>query len=361
MIYFIIGTGATIFAYLAVHLKRTKRIRVGRKSVLYPNKLCLFLSFLVLFIPAAIRYRIGTDYSYTYAPMFTWIRNGEYSLITGTLIRYNEVGFTWLNKIVAHFTGNVQWIFVITSFITLFLVYKSIKDQSVNIPLSVFMLILGSFYLASYNFVRQCLAIAIFSYSLKYIENKEPLKYFICIAIAITIHTIAIVYIPFYFLQKLKISKKIYFFLPVIAIVVLSAASPILIKLISLTRFARNIKLGQDYNIALSIVVIIVYYLGLLGYKNKGDTKYTLYLNILLVAACCLGASSYTGANDRLVYAFYYTNFLTLPYIIKKGDFGNCRIFILCGLILLLLCLWGFEHVYYDQFGVLPYQSVFSA
>lgn len=361
MIYFIFGLVATMFAYLAVHLKGTKRIEVDGELVPRPNKICLLLSFLVLFIPAAIRYRIGIDYSYTYAPTFNWIRNGEYSSFTGTLIQYNEVGFTWLNKAVAHFTADAQWIFVVTAFISLILVYKSIKDQSVSIPLSVFMLILGSYYLASYNFIRQCIAVAMFAYSLKYIESKEPVKYFICAVIAVTMHTIAIVYIPFYFLQKLKISRKVYFWLPIAAIVVLLVASPLVIKVISLTRFARNISLGQDYNMALTIAVLLVYYIALLGYRNEDGSRYTLYLNILLVAASCLGASSYTGATDRLVYAFYYTNFLTLPYIIKKADWGKNRRLILLGLTILLLSLWGFEHLYYDQFGVLPYQSVFGS
>lgn len=361
MIYFIFGMFATIFAYLAVHLKGTKKIEVDGELISCPNMICLFLSFLVLFIPAAVRYRIGIDYSYTYAPTFNWIHNSEYSSITGALIQYNEVGFTWLNKVVAYFTADAQWLFVVTAFISLIFVYKSIKDQSISIPLSIFMLILGSYYLASYNFIRQCIAIAIFAYSLKFIEQKKPAKYFVCAILAVTMHTVAIVYIPFYFLQKLKIRRKVYLWLPIVAIAALSVASPLVIKVISLTRFARNISFGQDYNIVLTITVLLVYYIALFGYRNEDDNRYTLYLNILLMAASCLGASSYTRATDRLVYAFYYTNFLTLPYIIKKADWGKNRGLILFALIILLLCLWWFEHLYYDQFGVLPYQSVFSS
>ena len=127
MIYWVFAFIATGLAYLSVHVKGRKLKVIEGQTIVYPDKILFGLSFLVYFIPAAVRYGIGQDYFYTYAPTFRWIANGDINLETHSLIRYNEWGFTVLNKAIAFFTSDYQWLFVITALISLVLVYKSIK------------------------------------------------------------------------------------------------------------------------------------------------------------------------------------------------------------------------------------------
>lgn len=341
MIYWIFAFIATGFAYLSVHVKGRKLKIIEGQTIVYPDKISFGLSFLVYFIPAAIRYGIGQDYFYTYAPTFRWIANKVINSETHSLIRYNEWGFTALNKIIACFTSDYQWIFVITALISLILVYQSIKKDSVNIPFSVLMLVLGSYYLASYNFVRQCIAIAIFAYSLRYVEERKPMQYFICAALATTMHTISIIYFPFYFLGNIKLKKKIYYILPIAVIGILAICQPFVIRIISLTRFSRNIRLGQHYNLFLSAVVLIVYYATIVGFNEK-DKRYRIYANDLLIATCCIGISSFTGATDRLIYAYYYINFLSIPYVFKYAKWGKNAKLIKLAIIIVLIGLWIF-------------------
>ena len=357
MIYWVFAFIATGLAYLSVHVKGRKLKVIEGQTIVYPDKILFGLSFLVYFIPAAVRYGIGQDYFYTYAPTFRWIANGDINLETHSLIRYNEWGFTVLNKAIAFFTSDYQWLFVITALISLVLVYKSIKKDSVSIPFSVLMLVLGSYYLASYNFIRQCIAIAIFAYSLKYVEERKSVQYFICAALATTMHTISIIYFPFYFLGNVKLKKKLYYILPIAIIGGLAVSSPIVIRIISLTRFSRNISLGQHYNLFLSAVVLLVYYATIVGFDEK-DTRYRMYANALLIASCCIGVSSFTGATDRLIYAYYYINFLSIPHIFKYAKWGKNAKLIKLAIIVVLISLWIFEHIYYDQFSVLPYESI---
>lgn len=364
MIYIFIGIIASIFAYLALHVKTVSVKRnikmTSQQNQRQINKVFWILSFLSYFLPAALRYGVGQDYFYTYAPTFTWIHDGAINSLTHTPISYSETGFTLLNKVIAHFTDNYQWLFVITSLICMILVYKSIRDYSADIVLSVFMLLLGSFYLASYNFVRQSIAIAIFAFSLRYIERKQQGKYYISILIAISMHSISIVYLPFYFLSNLKLTKRQYAMIPVISIVGFRIISPLLVKIISLTRFSRNIVLNNDYNLLLTVAVLFVYYITLFGFSNHDDKRYTMYLNLLMIAACFIGLSTFTGATDRLIYAYYYTNFLTIPYIYRNAKWGKNRPLAVMFLIFILCILWGYEHLFYDQFSVLPYESIWS-
>ena len=104
--------------------------------------------------------------------------------------------------------------------------------------------------------------------------------------------------------------------------------------------------MGQHYNLFLSAVVLLVYYATIVGFDEK-DTRYRMYANALLIAACCIGVSSFTGATDRLIYAYYYINFLSIPHIFKYAKWGKNAKLIKLAIIVVLISLWIFEHIYY--------------
>ena len=56
--------------------------------------------------------------------------------------------------------------------------------------------------------MRQSITLAIFFLSLKYIEEKKPLKYFGSIIVASLIHSAALILIPVYFIRLVKLTKK---------------------------------------------------------------------------------------------------------------------------------------------------------
>lgn len=362
MIYFVFAVLATIFAYCAVHGRISVKTSIGRK---YQSRsvyhIFMLLSFLCYFIPSAVRYGIGQDYFYTYYPMFNFIRNGTVSIYTNSVIKYNEVGFTLINKIIGKFTDNPQWVFVITSAFCLVLAYKCIMDYSPNITFSVFMLVLGSYYMGSYSLIRQSMVIVIFLYSLRFIENRRIIPYMLCCAIAISIQTISIIFIPFYFIGSLKLTKKQYFVASLSVIVGANICRGIVLRIVQMTRFANRINLSSDYNILLSMVVCAVFVVSVLGLKNDEDERYRLYTNILFICTCLIGISGYLDTSDRIIYAYYYTNFITIPYIFKYSAFkqSDKRLIKIC-VISALFILWGYEHLYYDQFSVLPYVSIFG-
>ena len=367
MIYYGFAVIATIFAYLAVHGTVGGRLNENEK---YRSKavyhICILLSFLCYFIPSAIRYGIGQDYFYTYQPMFNYIAKGATSIYTNQVIKYSEIGFTFLNKAIAHFTSDSQWLFVVTAFICLALAYKCIDMYSINIPASVFMMVLGSYYMGSYSLIRQSIAIVLFAYSLQYVKERNLIKYLICILLATLIHTASLVYIPFYFIGNMRMKKKYYAMSTVGIIAGLNILSSLVSKIISLTRFSNRIHFGSEYNILLSIVVTTVFIIALLGYSNdmhdsdESDGMYRIFLNVLFVATCLIGISPFVDTSDRIIFGYFYTNFITIPYIMKKGHFGKYKNVFLIILIIALIALWGYEHLYYDQFSVLPYRTIFN-
>lgn len=144
----------------------------------YSAFLISFISFLFIFIPAAIRYNIGTDY-WAFAELFEDIRNGERT--------YMEYGYYLLNKVIATLGLSVEWYFAIISFITYFLLYKALPTSN---KIIFFIPLYTISYLMSYTSLRSAIVlmislIIIFSYIN---EPQRKLKRFLWLLIGFSIH-----------------------------------------------------------------------------------------------------------------------------------------------------------------------------
>ena len=144
-----------------------------------------FLCFLLLFIPAAVRLNIGSDYR-NYVRIFNSVRTGHEI--------YQEFGWMLLNLFVARTRLHHQWIFVLSSFLTYaFLFFTNKKDAW--IVLFVYFLYL---YTTSYNAVRNAISVAMFWYAYCCLRNEKRLRGFVSILLAAQFHASAYLYIPVY-------------------------------------------------------------------------------------------------------------------------------------------------------------------
>lgn len=108
------------------------------------------LVFVVFFLPAAIRYGIGTDYFYIYVPGLDMVAT------TGENSQW-ELGFLTICKLVLYFDLPDQWLFGIASFLTCFFALISFPRKGFVWCVLGFAVVM---YLQSYNAVRQELAVA---------------------------------------------------------------------------------------------------------------------------------------------------------------------------------------------------------
>lgn len=144
-----------------------------------------FLCFLLLFIPAAVRLNIGTDYG-SYVRIFNRVRTGHEI--------YQEFGWMLLNLFVARTRLHYQWIFGISSFLTyIFLFFTKKKDAW--IVLLVYFLYL---YTTSYNAVRNAISITMFWYAYCCLCSEKRMRGLVFILLATQFHTSAYLYIPIY-------------------------------------------------------------------------------------------------------------------------------------------------------------------
>lgn len=343
IVYVIIITLSIIFAMGAEKSRESKK------------KFYFFwgISFILLFLFSGVRYKVGYDYEYTYLP-------GYYHIVNGYESRF-EIIFVWLNKLVYHIFNNVDWLFIISSFITLYLVYKTIRKYSDNVTLSILMLFVTRFYLYSFTQVRQYIAIAIFIYAIKYIVNKDLKRYLLCILIAIGFHKTAIIYLPIYFIGNLKLSRSKY----ILAIMSSIILNPIIQKIYYI--FGTYLYSGyieKGYGIANSSIVMIATTIIITSicifYYNKiiVEEKNKVWLNIHLVL--CILAITIGNINEsyRIVGMFMYASILLIPSCYKVAT-KNQKLIIALVLIGTAI-MASYLMLTYGSGTMLPYRTIFN-
>ncbi|MCX2747050.1 EpsG family protein [Arthrobacter sp. MI7-26] len=157
------------------------------------------LSFLILFLIAALRYGIGTDYWFRYAPLFEQIQHGD--------VNGQEPGYVLLNKAVGLITDDYQGIFVVTSFLTIALFYRFFLRMSINPALSVFIYAFGGFYLEDFNLVKQGLAIAILVNTFEFALRKKHLAFVLATLLAASFHASALAWFAVWPLMWIRVGR----------------------------------------------------------------------------------------------------------------------------------------------------------
>ncbi|MCS3279224.1 EpsG family protein [Bacteroides fragilis] len=115
---------------------------------------------------SGFRYYVGVDYV-NYVKI--------YNLEEGYGSR--ELGFNLILDFLRYIGASYQFMFFIMAVVMQILVYNIIKRYNYSVWISVFIYYcISPFYIATFNGMRQYLAIAVFIVALKYIEQKKYLS-----------------------------------------------------------------------------------------------------------------------------------------------------------------------------------------
>ena len=224
----------------------------------------------------------------------------------------------WINLLAAFFTGSVT-----------FKIFKDSKNPLLSI------LILVVFYLRfSMTALRQSVALAFVIFSISYIQNKKPLKFVLLVLLGSLFHSSAIVFLPAYWISKMKAGKKQIFI--VVSGFIISVLFPYVfrraITLISwddrLSGYAESTKTlsWAGYIIQLSIF-IFCYIFSYLIKKDDFEFKeqYNIYLNLLMVGVFFQGFANSIAEVFRLSYFYSIISCIALPNIIESTNLISNR------------------------------------
>lgn len=162
----------------------------------------IFLSIgsFILFFVSAFRFDVGNDYPpYTQ----TFVTNLDKTLEQLSTMRM-EKGYLLLNRYIQLFTSNFQYIFIITSLLVVLLLSIFLYKHSKNPSFGLLMFYLFGFYFNSMNFLRNVIAALIIIFAYKYIKDKSFIRFIVLVLLASAFHISALIFIPFYFIFKLK-------------------------------------------------------------------------------------------------------------------------------------------------------------
>lgn len=317
------------------------------------KKIIFCVIFLTFTVVSAFRYDVGRDFEDTYIYTFNRIKN-NYSNVR------IDIGLYMIIKLIIFLNGNQQWLFIITSFIINYFIFKTIFRNSQNKMLSIYIYICGTLYFFSMNGIRQTIAIALFYYSLQYIENRKFKKYLFLNIIGILFHNSAIIFIPLYFVlnKKLKFKTKVAILL--IVFLSINVLVPIINKILLNTKYAMYLTNGaytslSQLNVSTFINILIW---SLYNISKTNDSKSTIYGNIHFCGIIVTLFLLKVPLAMRIFMPFRYIEFLSVPYLIET-KLKNNKIKTLVEFSVMIVYLMYFIHGVYIENGndVLPYQT----
>lgn len=322
---------------------------------------CKIMIFLIPFLIMAFRYGIGVDYFYTYVPVFETIKlTGEYNNIEG--------GYVLLNKLVLLFTQDYAGIFIVTSFLFCIFIYKAIMQSSKDITLSFYILFGSCFFFYAMNVTRQSIVIAIFIYCIKYIKERKMLKYMIIILLASLIHTIALIFIPVYFVSHLKITPKKLAIIAVIVVLGQTLIYNVIVRITDGTKYENYIT-GR-YNVSensmispiinLSTLILCYYYKKKDEKNGQYDDELNILTNIHIIALLCSLLLGTFPLASRVFVNFYHVQILTIPLLLNKEKRKSIRQILYMGYVFLFGINFAYSVGIKNGNQVLPYKTIFD-
>jgi hypothetical protein len=167
-----------------------------------------------------------------------------------------EPGF-WIIKYINDniFNGNIRTVFLIFTIIGVSLKILAIKKYSLTTTLSVFAYICLYFILHEMTQIRVGVATGIFLLALEDIKKRDFKNYFLKTIIAIFFHYSAFIMIFIYILNPYIINRKLFFFLPLIGILLSLFRNVILNNIISIAHILPeflSFKLNNYFDLLLN-------------------------------------------------------------------------------------------------------------
>jgi len=174
-------------------------------TVLYDknrNKYIIVIAtFAILFLLAALRGEF-VDHDY-----------GTYKKYYNQLL-YSRINIEYSFKIISKFAyeifNNFHVVIILYSFLSLIIIFKAILNLSPNFALSILLFYSSLFFIQHMNQIRCGLSVSVFLLSIKYINEKNALKYFSLFAVSVFFHYSSIIIFPLYFINTKTYKPLIY-------------------------------------------------------------------------------------------------------------------------------------------------------
>ncbi len=319
------STGVSILFYALFFLIALGWMYCAEKSKHTGNQILYLIAVLLtLSLPAMLRYKVGIDFEF-YLEWAEQIKAAP-NLQSALTIADVEASFVVLMYGSYRLFGTAMAGFAFYGLFTqLFMVLGIWSFRKKASPTISLLIYLTTFYLRTYNIMRQALAVAIVFFALQYLLNKQYKKYILYVLIAMLFHTTAITALVLLWYYRPREYKKKWhkaaeYLLPVVGLLFIE----LLMKIVfSISIFAQY-RVGYDKIYDNSIFTIGTFLLfikfGLyIGYRmlhriRPCVLKPDIYTDMLDKAMIC--DVVFTLMNFKILYAARVGLFFTMPAFI---------------------------------------------
>lgn len=324
------------------------------------RKISYFISFLLVWLVSALRYNVGTDY-----PNYIYIFDNLYLYEFGVL----EPLYYWLNQGIMLLGIDKQWLFVITSFISTFFIYKTASYYNQKGWFILFYLLF--LYFISLSIVRQLTAVSIMIYGIHHLLNNNNRKFILSMLFAAGFHYSAFFLAPMLLLKKIRLSWAggVALF---IGVMVLITQVNIVQEIFSnsffesskyavyaVNEYNRESELGSGLGVLVQVLPAIVLILFSFAIQKQPNYSSVILLSIFFVASVILTLDVYIFNRIMTILLVFY---IYASVYIAESDFKYK------GILLGVMALGGlamFEKTIslalfelQSGLGISPYQSV---
>ena len=230
-----------------------------------------------------------------------------------------EVGYKFFLSLVGQIWQNINFFLFINSVVLCFLYLKYFRKYSPLFGFSVLLFILLPFN-QSLFVLRQHLSLAILLLSYDYIIEQKFWKFLLVVIIAMMIHMSSVVFVPVYFLYKVKKKKPLFILLSAGLLMALTVRYVLSLVSVILANSERYSSYSDDISVGIAtkgLIMLIVFfcYCWTLRGRIWEDGIHRLVFTLSLWGTLFNLVIGEAGAG-RIFLSYYFVMLIQIPLII---------------------------------------------
>lgn len=247
------------------------------------------------------------------------------SVMEASELSLYEPGYVLANFFLYYICDEPFFFQFIWTFIDVILLYVILKRETGKYFLLAFAFLIPFFEGVQMNLFRNIKAILIFFWAIKYIREKQMIKYLLAILLAMTFHLTAVLYIPFYFFVNKHIPKTMLVISCVAVAFYFIGLSSLFSDMVYIGvlmggKFDRITNSYIDSAESVGFTFGFIYRLFLLIYflclYKKLSNKNQVMLNVAIIYICCnMFFNDVRVMRDRFAALFALSLPCIIPYV----------------------------------------------
>ena len=289
----------------------------------------IFIAFLILFTVMGLRdaNSVGQDASGangSYPLIFQRTGQKDWSELAGRGAQNFNIGFSYLIKLIYILTdGDYQKLITIISLFVMFSYMRFIWKYSPS-PIQSVLYFLGLlYYIMLFDALKQAVAMAVLLFAFDAIFENKPIKYVLLVLIAAQFHFPAMVFLPAYWISKMKMSRSFVVLLGFLLIVTYIFREQILnlmLKVYGGDDVGGSLADVRFLRTKVLVMILIVITAVILRPPTEGDTLYNTCLYFVGISIVFQTFCGYNNIFERLADYYFHTSIVMIPLVFEKCE-----------------------------------------